>query len=177
MVDEDGTRPKQRRKRTKRLRYFFLNGNLHKVLGSNRPQDRLVAWDFKEAKRKQYSYSEVRRSHEKAYGIVEVAELVNRHRVNVERYILDGKIRKPAQAYALNPGRKPLAYFFTEKDVLELHDYLLTVHRGRPRKDGTITPSGIPSRAELRAMMKSGSATYIKNEDGEFVQVWKENDW
>lgn len=176
MANEDGNRPKQRRKRN-RLRYFFLNDHLHKVLGSNRPQDRLVAWDFEEGKRKLYSYADVYRSHKKAYPITEVSELINRHRVNIERYILRGDIRRPAQAYALTPSRKPLGFYFTEKDVLELHDYLLTVHRGRPRKDGMITPSGIPSRAELRAMMKSGSATYIKNEAGEFVQVWKENAW
>lgn len=176
MADEVGNRPTKRRKRN-RLRYFYLDSKLHKVLRINRPQDLVVAWDFVEGKRTAYVWSTVRKTHGKAYTIVEVSELVNRHRVNIERYILDGKIRAPQRAYSLNGEKTPGAYYFSEKDVYELHDYLLTVHRGRPRKDGRITPSGIPSRAELRAMMVSGSATYVKNEAGEFIQVWKENDW
>lgn len=177
MANGTGTVTPQRRKRSKRLRYFFLDGHLHKVLRQVSSQDLVVAWDYKEGKRKAYSLASVRKYHGKAYSTREVSELINRHQVNVENYIVRGNIRTPAQSYALNERRTPGAYFFTEEDVYELHDYLLTVHRGRPRKDGQITPSGIPSRAELRAMMKSGSATYIKNEAGEFVQVWKENDW
>lgn len=178
MADEVGAVPKRRR-RSKRLalpRYFYLDSNLHKVLRTNRAQDLVWAWHYVEGKQKVYPYSEVRKKHGKAYSIVDVSEMIGRHRVIIENYILDGKIRAPQRIYALG-SRKPGAYYFSEKDVYELHDYLLTVHRGRPRKDGMITPSGIPSRAELRAMLVTGHATYIKNEKGEFVQVWKENDW
>lgn len=177
MANETGTVTPKRRKRSNRLKYFFLDGQLHKVLRQVNSQDLVVAWNYPEGVRKAYSLANVRKYHKKAYTVREVSELVNRHLINVENYITRGNIRTPARSYALNEKRTVGPYFFTEEDVYELHDYLLTVHRGRPRKDGQITPSGIPSRAELRAMMKHGSATYIKNSDGEFVQVWKENDW
>jgi hypothetical protein len=53
----------------------------------------------------------------------------------------------------------------------------LTVHIGRPRKDGRVTPGRMPSKAELRALMRHDTMTYVKNADGEFTPVWKEVDW
>lgn len=177
MADETGTGSKRRRRRNRLIPlYFYLDGDLHKVLRTNRSQDLVWAWNYKEHKQVIHVFSEARRKHGKAYTIAQVSDMIGRHRVIIEKYILEGKIRTPQRAYALH-SKKPGAYYFSDKDVYELHDYLLTVHRGRPRKDGIITPSGIPSRAELRAMLVTGYATYIKNEDGEFVQVWKENDW
>lgn len=176
MASDAGTGAKKRRKRSSRLRYFYLDNQLHKVLSVNRPQDLVVCWNYPEGKRVGHVWSTVRKTHGKAYTLAQVSEMIGRHRVIIENYILKGNIRAPQRAYNLET-KKPGAYYFSEKDVYELHDYLLTVHRGRPRKDGMITPSGIPSRAELRAMLVTGYATYIKNEEGEFVQVWKENDW
>jgi len=113
---------------------------------------------------------------EKAFPISEVSKLINRHRVIIENYILDGKIRTPQRIYTLDTKR-PGKYMFSEKDVLDLHDYLLTVHIGRPRKDGKITPGRMPSRAELKAMMRHDTTMYVKSADGTFTPVWKEMDW
>jgi hypothetical protein len=54
---------------------------------------------------------------------------------------------------------------------------MLTVHRGRPRKDGTVTNSNLMSRAELEALMKEDKILYTKDKSGEFVPVWKQPDW
>jgi hypothetical protein len=109
--------------------------------------------------------------------MVQVSKMINRHRVNIERYILEGKIRPPERIYSLDGNKTPGKYMFSEKDVFELHDYLLTVHIGRPRKDGRVTPGRMPSRAELRAMMQHDTTVYIKSADGTFMPVWKEIDW
>lgn len=107
----------------------------------------------------------------------QVGKMIGRTRVQIENYILRGDIRRPQRIYTLDVEKKPGKYFFSEADVLGLHDYLLTVHIGRPRKDGRITPGKMPSKAELRAMMKHDLVTYVKTDEGEFRPIWKEIDW
>ncbi len=114
---------------------------------------------------------------ERAFTLQQVCSMIERHRVQVELYILNGKIRTPQRIYSLDDVKKPGKYFFSESDVLDLHDYLLTVHIGRPRKDGKITPRPMPTRAELRAVMKHDMITYVKTDDDKFSPIWKEIEW
>lgn len=137
----------------------------------------MEAWCYREGKRKGYVWSDVRKRMEVALPIAEVAKLIGRHRVQIENYILKGFIKSPQRVYTLDGNAKPGKYMFSESDVMGLHDYLLTVHIGRPRRDGRITPGRMPSKAELRAMMRHDTMTYVKNADGEFTPVWKEVDW
>lgn len=168
------TRAGQRRRP---VRYFYLDDELYKVLWINRPGDLIIAWNYKEGKRMAYVWSDVRKRMGRAFPVGEVSKMINRHVVNIEKYILEGKIRAPQRLYSMDEKRTPGKYMFSEKDVLGLHDYLLTVHYGRPRKDGRITPGKMPSRAELKAMMQHDTMVYVKTSDGEFAPVWKEVDW
>lgn len=179
MANEDGTSAQPRSKRkSKRVRYFYLEGDqLHKVLSTNRPQNLMVAWNFTQGKRVSYVLSDVRKRMRKAYTQDDVAKMFGRHPVRIDKTMRSGNVRLPQRIYTLDGNRRPGKYMFSEKDIYELHDYMMTVHRGRPRKDGRITPSGLPSKVELRAMLNTDTALYVKNEDGEFVQVFKENDW
>ncbi|AXH68767.1 helix-turn-helix DNA-binding domain protein [Streptomyces phage Comrade] len=150
---------------------------MHKVLSVTRAQDFAICWNFREGKRAGYIWSDLRRNAERAFKMQEVSAMIGRHRVNIERDILAGNIKAPQRSYTLDGNKRPLYYFFSEKDVLDLHDYLLTIHIGRPRKDGKITPANMPSKTELRAMMRHDMVTYVKTEGGEFVPVWKEQSW
>jgi hypothetical protein len=115
---------------------------------------------------------------EKAYTITEVANILNRHRMTIDKYIRDGIIRTPERSYKIDGKFDSYGkYFFSEKEVLELHDYCSTVSVGRPRKDGLVNSSGLPTRSEVRSMLKETSTLYIKNDSGEFIPVWKENVW
>lgn len=156
-----------------------MNGLLHKALYKNRAQDLLVAWSYTERKRVAFVYSEVRKRHQKAWRTTEVAELVGRRPRIVERYVREKVIREPQFTYALDGVFKnKFQYLWRDEDIIELHEYLLTQHRGRPRADGGITPqSSTPSRAELRARLKNETVFYVKNSDGEYVKVWKEPEW
>lgn len=100
-----------------------------------------------------------------------------RNRVTLENAILEGKVKAPQRIYKLDLSRKPGKYLFSEKDILAFHDYLLTVHIGRPRKDNKITPGKMPSKTELRAMIRHDTVFYVKSKDGDFVPMWKEVDW
>lgn len=178
MVDENrsGSRPR-RRYRPPRVKYFYLNSELHKTERVNNAQDLIWAWNYPMGKSVVYVWSDARKRMEKAFSITQVGRMIGRTRVTIEQIILDGKIKVPQRAYTLDERRKPGKYWFSERDVLGLHDYLLTVHIGRPRKDGQITPGKMPSKAELRAMMTHDTVMYVKSSDGEFVPVWKEVEW
>lgn len=177
MAMEKRNSPRSRRNRKPRLRYFYLNGDLHRVLSVIRAQDLVISWNYREGKRAGYAWSDARKRLGRAFTMTQVGDMIGRHRTNIERDILAGRIRAPQRAYSLDGNKIPGKYLFSEKDVFELHDYLLTVHIGRPRKDGRITPARMPSKAELRAMMRHDTVTYVKSEDGTFTPVWKEQDW
>lgn len=166
------TKRKNKRPKTKPLRYFFYRGDLHKKIHINRPNDTIVAWNYPKGKVERYVYSDVRKNGGQAFYTGEVAKMVNRHPITLRRAMEDGMIREPQQSYGLDEERNPYAYFWSEKDIMELHDYLKTVHYGRPRKDGLTAPLNLPTAAELRAMIRQGTVFYVKEGD-KFVPTWK----
>lgn len=171
MASEEGT-GKNVRKKSRTLNYFYLNGNLHKKLHINRPQDTIVAWCYPLHKRVTYTYSDVLHSKEPAFTTVEVGKMINRSRVSIERAIINGDIEAPQKTYGLNERKNGFAYYWSEKDVLAAHAYFSTVHRGRPRKDGLITPGLMPTVRELRAMMRGEEILYVKQGD-KFLPTWR----
>lgn len=155
---------KKRQRVRKKLLYFFLNKKLHKVLSSSRAEDRLTAWCYPDKKRVLYSYSDVQKNMERAYSSREVANMLNRHKISVERYVYTGSIKQPAKVYPIsNPDSKWWKYMFSESDIYDLHQFIIDTGR-----DGNI-----PSRAELKAILKHNLILYTKNSEGDFVPVWK----
>lgn len=159
------------------LRYFFLNGQHHKVLRISRAEDLITAWNFVTNKTQTYVWSATQKKMQRAFTMRQVSKMFDRDVLVIHEYIKSGKIKRPAQAKFLNGSDKPGKFLFSEDDLRDLHSYLLTVHRGRPRKDGKITPSKLMSRAELEAMMKEEKILYTKDASGQYVPVWKQPDW
>jgi hypothetical protein len=166
-----------KRKTTEKITFFYLNGNIHKALHRNRAEDLLIAWDYGAGKRIAYSLSDVAKNKKPAYTITQASKMIGRSPDTIKRHWRAGEIRKPQQVYSLDENRVPGKFYFSEDDMRELQDFFGTVHRGRPRKDGLITSSNIPSRAELDALMRNEKVLYAKNNDGEFVPVWKAPEW
>lgn len=155
---------KQRKRVSKRFLYFFLNGKIHKVLKSNRSKDELIAWCYPDKKRMLYSYSQVKKYMENAYSTVEVAKILERHKVTIEDYILDGKIKMPQRVYPIsNPESSWSKFMFSESDILDLHQFILDSGYSKD----------LPSRNELKALLKNNVILYTKVEEGKFVPVWK----
>lgn len=99
--------------------------------------------------------------------------MVNRKRLVIDIALRDGMIERPFKSYSMDENRTPVAYQWREKDIMGLLDYLSSVHRGRPRKDGLITPAFLPTPRELRAIIhESGETLYIKGEHG-FIPTWR----
>jgi len=155
---------KQRRSVQKKFLYFFLNGKIHKVLRSSRAKDELIAWCYPDAKRVMYSYSQVKKNMENAYTTVQVGQLLNKHKVTIEDYILEGKIKEPQRVYPIgNQESKWSKFMFSESDILDIHQFIIDAgHSGK-----------LPSKAELQALLKHNFILYTKTEEGKFVPVWK----
>lgn len=103
--------------------------------------------------------------------------MLMRTRKVLEEAILNGDIEAPQYTYGLNEHKRKFKYMWNEKNILEAHAFLSTVHRGRPRKDGLITPAKLPTVRELRAMIRQEQIFYVRGEDGEFRPVWRAPDF
>jgi len=168
---------KARGKSATRLRYFYLNGLLHKVLHRSRAEDLLIAWDYQQGKRVAYNLTDVNKNKQHAYPISQVTKIIGKHEDTIKMHLYKGNLKYPQRSYSLNGNKTPGKYFWSEDDIREMHSFFKTVHRGRPRNDGKTTPGDMPSRAELEAIMKQENILYVKNDDGEFVPVWKQPEW
>ena len=89
----------------------------------------------------------------------------------------EGHVKKPQMSYTLDEKRKPVKYFLSEDDVMDVRDFLSTLHRGRPRKDGLVTSKDVPTKQELRAKIKNETILYQQTEDGDYIPVWKQPEW
>ena len=176
MVEQGGEKKATRRK-SRRLTYFFLNGLLHKSLHINRGADQITTWCYPEHRRVAYTYSDVKKRHEPAFTSVEVGKMLNRRRLQLERAMIAGNIEYPQYTYGLSSVKRKHQYMWSEKDILAAHAYFSTVHRGRPRKDGKVTPQRLPTVRELRAMIRQEQILYVRGEDGEFRPVWRAPDF
>lgn len=153
-----------RKKQTKRFSYFFLNNKVHKVLKSSRAKDEIIAWCYPDKKRVLYSYSDVMKNMQNAYTTLQVSKLLNKHKVTIEDYILDGKIKKPQSVYPIsNPDSKWYKFMYSETDVLEIHQFILESGYSK----------NMPSKTELKALLKHNTILYTKTTEGNFVPVWK----
>lgn len=154
------------------LRYFYLNGELHRSLKITRAADTIKTYNFAKGQTQTYVYSDVRKMHHKAFTTTEVAAMVNRSWRRIMGFIADGEIRAPQHVYVPDNPDRVVKYMWSEKDIMDLHAYLLTIHRGRPRKDGEITPGRTPTATELRAMIRQEAILYVKRGD-EFIPTWR----
>jgi hypothetical protein len=147
----------------KKFLYFFLNNKLHKVIRSSRSKDEIIAWCYLDKKRVLYSFSDVEKNMENAYTMVQVGEILGRHKVTLEEYILQGKISQPQRIYPISkPESKWYKFMFSESNIVKIHEYILEAGYSK----------NIPSKAELKALLKNNMILYTKTEGG-FVPVWK----
>lgn len=159
------------KKKKKPLRYFFFEGDLCKSQHINRPADIITFWNYRKGKLDKAQYSRVKREGEVAFSTRQVKEMLGVGHNTVTYAISRGDIPAPQITYGIDDTRHSYAYYWCEQDIMGFHAYLLTVHMGRPRKDGKITPRKMPTATELRAMIRHGTVFYVKDGD-EFIPTW-----
>ena len=170
----------QKRKRSgenKRWNYFYLNGDLHKTLQTNRSENMLVAWNYTQGKRVAYVLSDTYRHRQRAYSIGQVSKIIGKHVDTIKRHERAGDLRRPQATYSLDGTHKLIRYMYSDADIREMHQYFKTVHIGRPRNDGEINPSNLLSGPELEALLRNEKVLYTKSADGEYIPVWKQPEW
>jgi hypothetical protein len=134
------------------------------VLKASRAKDEIIAWCYPDKKRVLYSYSQVNKHMENAYSMVQVGKILNKHKITIEDYILEGKIKEPQRIYPIgNPTSTWSKYMFSEADIFDLHQFILDSGYA----------SEMPSKNELSAILKNNLILYTKTEEGKFVPVWK----
>ena len=152
-----------RKGKRKKFSYFFLNNKIHKVLSSSWAKDELIAWSYPDKKRVLYSYSQVVKNMENAYSTKQVSQVLNKHKVTIEDYILEGKIKIPQKVYPIGkPDSKWYKFMYSESDIMDIHEFILEAGYSK----------NVPSKAELRALLKHSFILYTKTETG-FIPVWK----
>ena len=150
---------------------------LHKKLFINRGADQIVTWCYPLEKRVTYTYSDVIKRKEPAFTTVEVGKMLHRSKSRLKFAIANGFISEPQYTYGLSEVKQKHQHMWSEENIMEAHDYFLTVHRGKPRKDKKITPQFMPSKREIRAMIRQEEVLYVKDESGEFKPVWRAQDF
>jgi hypothetical protein len=112
-----------------------------------------------------YSYSQAKKNMEKAYTIVEVSAMLNKHRVTIQDYILEGKVLAPEKIYSIgNPDNASWSkYMFNQKHILDIHQHILDSGHS----------SELPSKAELLGLLKNNFILYTKTDEGKFIPIWK----
>ena len=167
---------KKGRKRAS-LKYFYLNGELHKRLHIHRGADQITTWNYPKEKRVVYTYSDVKRNQRPCFTTAEVAEMISRAHDTILDVIMRGEFDPPQYTYGLTELRQKFQYMWSEEDIMNLHAYFSSIHKGRPRNDGKITPAYLPSPRELRAMINQEEVLYVKSDDGEFIPAWRAQDF
>ena len=180
MAGANGTATNVRRK-PRKLNYFYLDAAgrgpmLHRRLHINRGADQITTWCYPLHKRVAYTYSDVKKNMDPAFTTQEVAKMLNRRRETVERAILNGYVEEPQHAYTLDENKRKFKYMWHESNIMELHKHFSSMHKGRPRKDGLVTPQKLLTARELRALVRNQEILYIRTDDGEFRPVWDAED-
>jgi len=150
---------------------------LHTRLHINRGADTIITWCYPLGKRVAYTYSDVKKRKAPAFTTQEVCDMLMRTRRVLQDAITNGDISEPQYTYGLNEHRRKFKYMWSEQNIMEAHAFLSTVHRGRPRKDGKVTPQRLPTARELRAMIRQEHILYVQGDDGEFRPVWRAPDF
>lgn len=173
---DNKTRKKSSRRSNAQLTYFFWEGQLHRVLKVVRPANLVDAWNFPEHKRVSMLYSDYRMKAKPAFRNGEAAKILNLSTRTLFKLWDEGHIHRPPTSYFLEENDNPIKewLWWAEENLMEAHDYMMTVHRGAPRKDGEVTVwKDLPSKAEIRARINHNETLYIKGSNGEFVPLFE----
>lgn len=172
MANETRGKTRTRKQRPRLAKWFYLNGKLHKNLHVNRGTDIVETWNYTDGKIAKYNYTDTLKKCKPAFPMRRACQLLNRKRLALEKAILEGAFEAPQATYTLDGERRMIQYMWSEDDIFAAHEYFSSVHYGRPRKDGRVTPYPIPTARELRAMMDDEEVLYVQDGDT-FIPTWK----
>ncbi len=151
---------------------FFLDTELNKKVRTIPSENTLVAWNFPKESRVHYNYQQARRRFQNAYNVKEVSELLDQPLDKIKKLVRNNILSRGSGASYTIASRRPGPVYWSEDDVLNTRNELFAIAKknmyGEPH-----TGFKLISEAELRHKIRGGESYYIKNENGEFVKVWR----
>lgn len=152
---------------------FFINDELVRIIHILKSQNYIKFYNIPQDKYQTMLYTDFVKHRKRAYLKKDVAKLLDRSLVQLDRYIYSDMVDRP---HGTAPGGKRAWHFksyYSEDDVFRIREMMSNIHRGRPRKDGLIS-NNVISEQELRIRMGDAMMLYTKNSDGQMVPVWSE---
>jgi hypothetical protein len=151
---------------------FFLDGNLHQKIKVVPSENILVGWNYPREERSHYNYQQARRRYQYAFDVKEVAELLEQPVLKLKKLIKNNILsRGSGISYAI-ATRRPGQVYWSEDDLLDLRAEMFAIAKknvyGEPYAGFSLI-----SEAELIHKIRGGESYYMKNENGEFVKVWR----
>lgn len=152
--------------------YFFLGRKLYKKIRVVKTENYVVAWSYQDESRMRFNYSSVRQEASRAFKLSEVSDLIGRSQKEIKSYINRNLIDKPSGRLYSVKNRTPGQYMWSEQDVLDLREVIFELvpknKYGEPYVNFRLI-----SKAELISKLKNDATFYIRNENGEFVKIWR----
>lgn len=158
----------------KKRKVWFLGDDLVSIEAKIPAQGIVKLKNWNKNKIMFMSIPEFKRTRKKAYTRKEVAELLNYAHVTL-RDLSQAKII-PGGVPRAPENEDPLGYwtYYKEETIYTIREILAGRTRGRPRNDGLIINSKVPTESELSAKLNKAYMVYIKTEDGTFVPTFPE---
>ncbi len=152
--------------------YFFLDKNLYKKIRVVKSEGYVVTWSYTDERRMRFNYASVRREAIKAFNLDEVSKLIDKPKSVILSYIQRNLADQPSGRLYSIKNKKPGKWMWSEQDVLDLRDAIFDMapknKYGEPYANFRLV-----SKAELLSKMRDNTSYYVRNENGEFVQIWR----
>lgn len=158
-------------------RLFFLDGDLVKLIHSNKASNIVEFYNVNKGKNQSMLYSDFKKHRKRAYSVANAARLLNRSRLQFGKYIASGLIPAPIGDSIGGERGLRIKSYYSEDHLFEIREIMTTIHHGRPRNDGKISPRNVPSEQDLRSKMGDAIMLYTRTSDGRFIPTWQENTW
>jgi len=157
---------------------FFIDGDLVRLVHSNRPNNICTIYNYIKDKEQSMLLSDFKKHRKRAYTVINTTKILGRSRIQLERMIAAGIIPEPTGATPGGKRKWQVVSYYSEDDLFKIREAMASIHMGRPRKDGKITPrKDVLSERDLRSLMGDAIMLYTRNKDGDFIPVWQEETW
>jgi hypothetical protein len=157
---------------------FFLNKEIVRLIHVNKANNICVLYNFIQDKEQTMLYSDFKKHRKRAYTVKNTMRIFNRSRMQLERWIKKELVMPPTGAVIGGKRIFRQYAYYSEDDIFTIRDIIATIHKGRPRKDGRVTPRfDVPTEKDLRSLLGDAIMLYTKTKNGEFIPVWTEETW
>jgi hypothetical protein len=152
--------------------YFFLDEKLYKKIRVVKTENYVVAWSYEDEKRVWLNYSYVRKNSDKAYKLADVSQLIEKSTNYIMSHMQRNLVKRPSGRTYNITSKMPKDFMWSSRDILDLRDSIYDLapknKYGEPYSNFTLI-----SKAELLNKMHKDVSMYIKNENGEFIKIWR----